>query len=321
MVCIRGLFAVRWVVFSYSLPSKSSSPRVSVWRQLKRVGAISPVGGAYVLPAYDPCTEALGWLAQQVRQAGGEALVMHVEKFEGLADQALIALFHQARQEDYAPIDERVTRLAQVVRRETSAQERLAVKDELDRLQRQYAEITRIDYFESLEKGRLAARLARLRQELLAGTRFPVEIARAGIDPYRDKRWVTRPRPHVDRLACAWLIRRYVNPRAAIRYGAAPAPDEVAFDMPDAEFSHRGVLCTFEVMQRTLDLDDPALQAVAEIVHEIDLRDGVHVRPETSGVDALLRGWQLADLPDREMEARGMDLFDGLYVAFAGSAL
>ena len=158
---------MQWVVFSYSLPSKSSSPRVSVWRQLKRVGAISSVGGAYVLPAYD---------------------------------------------------------------------------------------------------------------------------------------------------------RRYVNPQAAIRYGATPVQDEVAFDMPDAEFSHRGELRTFEVMQRALNLDDPALQTVADIVHEIDLRDGVHLRPETSGVDALLRGWQLAELPDSEMEARGIGLFEGLYAAFAGNA-
>ena len=321
---------MNWIVFSYSLPAKSSSPRVSVWRQLKRLGAISPVGGVYVLPAREPCEEAFGWLAQQVRQAGGEALVMRVDQFEGLADPELIALFGQARQKDYVTIDAQTAQLEAALHNSDSTQERLRLKDELDRLQGQYADVARIDYFESSPKVELAARLARLRQALLAGALSPVDVASAAIDAYRDRRWVTRPRPHVDRLACAWLIRRYVNPQAAIRYAAYPEPDEVAFDMPGAdssrrvdsdhrgEFSHQGDLCTLEVMARAFGLEESALQTVAEIVHDIDLRDGMYAHPETSGVDALLRGWQLAGLPDEEMEVRGLGLFDGLYVAFTG---
>ncbi|MCD6286637.1 MAG: chromate resistance protein, partial [Anaerolineae bacterium] len=229
--------------------------------------------------------------------------------------------FHQARQENYASIDEKATLLAQNMHQELTAQERLEIKDELDGLLQQHADIARIDYFESPDKVQLAARLERLRQTLLTQTRLPVEIPHAGIEAYRDKRWVTRPRPYVDRLACAWLIRRYVNPEANIRYGATPAPDEIAFDMPNTEFSHRGDLCTFEVMLQILDLDDPVLQTVAEIIHEIDLGDGMYPRTEASGVGAVLRGWQLDELPDSEMEARGITLFEGLYVALAGHAL
>jgi len=312
---------LNWVVFSYSLPSKLSSPRVSVWRQLKHVGAISPVSGAYILPADDACTETFGWLAQQVREAGGEALVMHVKEFQGLSDQALITLFHQARQENYATIDETLTLLAQGMAQPMDAQELPTVKDKLDRVQQQYEAIARIDYFDSPEKTRLAAWLRRLRQTLQNQTRSPVEIARAGIEAYRDKRWVTRPRPYVDRLACAWLIRRYVNPQANIRYGATPAQDEIAFDTPNAQFSHRGDLCTFEVMLQILDLDDPVLQTVSEIIHEIDLSDRMYPRAEASGVGAVLRGWQLLELPDSEMEARAIALFEGLYVALAENSV
>ena len=310
---------MNWLVFSYSLPSKSSSPRVSVWRQLKRVGAISPVSGAYILPDNDACTETFNWLAQQVRQANGQALVMVVEKFQDLTDQTLITLFNQARQGNYATIDEKVTLLAEVIHQDMSDQERLAAKDELDGLQQQYADIARIDYFVSPDKVRLAAQLKHLRQTLLNQTRLPVEIPHAGIEPYQDKRWVTRPCPSVDRLACAWLIHRHVNPQGNIRYGATPDPDEIAFDMPNAEFSHRGELCTFEVMLQILDLDDPVLQTVAEIVHDIDLRDKLYLHPETSGIDAVLNGWQHIGLPDSEMETRGLTLFEGLYVALAGS--
>lgn len=312
---------MEWITFSYSLSARASSPRVAVWRQLKRLGAVSPAGGVYVLPLREECLEAFTWLAQQVRQAGGEALVMHVAQFEGLADPQVIALFRQARQEDYAALDAQATQLEATLSQQDEGEARLALKDELERLQKQHADIGRIDYFECPERAALAARLARLRQAILPEPAAPDTIAARDVAAYHDAHWVTRPHPHVDRLACVWLIRRFVNPDAPIRYATEPQADEIPFDMPDAEFSHHGDLCTFEVMLRALSLPDPALHALAEIVHEIDLRDGVYTRPETGGVAALLRGWQLTGLSDAEMEARGLWLFDGLRAALAADSL
>jgi hypothetical protein len=263
--------------------------------------------------------EAFVWLAQQVRQAGGKAVVMHVGQFEGLTDREAIALFRQVRQLEYAEIHEQADRIETAIREPDDTDVRMAVKDELDRLQKQLADVARIDYFECPEKDLLTARLARLRLALFSEPSPPAEIAAAEIEAYRRVRWVTRPHPHVDRLACAWLIRRFICSDAPIRYSLEPQADEVPFDMPDTEFSHRGSLCTFEVMLRTFGMEEPVLHTLAEIVHEIDLRDRVYARPETSGVDALLRGWQLSGLPDDEMEARGVSLFEGLYTAFAGN--
>ena len=155
-----------WIAFSSSLSSKSSSARVSIWRQLKRVGAVSPVGGVYLLPAQEPCAEAFSWLAQQVRQSGGEAVVMHVGQFEGLTDQQAIALFRQARQEEYAVINKQAEHLEEAIHTENDTEARMVLKEELDRLQKQLADIARIDYFECPEKDLLAARLARLRLEV-----------------------------------------------------------------------------------------------------------------------------------------------------------
>src|SRR5437879_13482224 len=91
------LTAMGWVVFSYSLPSKaSSSPRVALWRRLQRLGAITPKAGVYVLPDRDECVEAFQWLAQEVQQAKGEAVVMRVERFEGLTDPQIIELFRDS---------------------------------------------------------------------------------------------------------------------------------------------------------------------------------------------------------------------------------
>ncbi len=310
-----------WVVFSYSLPSAArSSPRVAVWRRLRSVGAIAPKGGVYVLPARDECVEAFQWLSQEVEQAAGEALLMRVERFEGLSDAQLIALFQKARRQDYEELDTRAAQLEQsLARKRNLSREHLSrARDMLAKLRRRQAEIARIDFFDCPERARIASRLARIAQILSPGLPSQAPVASVSADEYRDKRWVTRPHPHVDRLACAWLIRRFINPHAVIRYANTTEPDEVAFDMGHSQFGHHGNLCTFETMVRAFGLDDPSLRTIAEIVHEIDLRDDRYAHPETPGVDAVLKGWMA--LPDAERESHGIALFEGLYTALSKAA-
>jgi hypothetical protein len=307
-----------WVVFSYSLPSKAhSSPRVTLWRRLRRLGSISPKGGMHVLPAREECVEAVQWLAQEVQQASGEALVMYVERFEGLTDAHLIELFQQARAQDYAELDVRAAALQKRLGLRPSPEERLQGQDALDKLRRRYADIVRVDFFGTPEGALVVSRLASISQALAASDNTAASITPAPVVAYGDKRWVTRPRPHVDRLACIWLIRRFINPTAAVRYSLTPEPDEVAFDMQGGEFGHRGNLCTFETMVVTFALEEPCLCTLGEIVHEIDLRDGRYTRPETAGIDAILRGWLLAGFSDTVLEAHGVALFEGLYTALA----
>ena len=309
---------MRWVVLSYSLPAaQRSSPRVAVWRRLRAIGAVSPKSGIHVLPARDECIEALQWLAQEVGHAKGEALLMHVDHFEGLTDAALVELFQQRRRRDYGELDARAAQLEKRVggKRGKRAEDLVNAREALQKLEREHAEITRIDFFDCPERSRVAMRLARIARMLSPNQSAEADVAQVAVSTYRDKRWVTRPRPHVDRLACVWLIRRFVSPHAAVRYSNTPEPDEIAFDMKGGEFGHRGNLCTFETMLRAFALDTPGLRAIAEIVHEIDLRDDSYVRPEIAGVDAILTGWQA--LPDTEREAHGVALFEGLYVALS----
>lgn len=306
------------MVFSYSLPSKSSSsPRVSLWRRLRRLGAISLKGGINVLPASDECIESFQWLAQEVQQAKGEALVMRVERFEGLADEEIIELFRTTRSEEYQEIEAQAIELEKVLGNNSSLEERSSLLETLEKLRKQHTEIARVDFFDCPDGQRVTAILNRVAQVLSASVSAAVEIPHTAIAQYQDKRWVTRPRPYVDRLACIWLIRRFINPNAEIRYSHEVAPDEVSFEMKDAVFGHCGNLCTFEVMATTFDLNKPGMQAIGEIVHEIDLRDGQYARPETAGIDALLQGWLLANLSDYELESYGIKLFEGLYTVFS----
>jgi hypothetical protein len=307
-----------WVVFSYSLPSKArSSARVAVWRRLRTLGAISPKGGVHVLPPREECVESFQWLAQEVEQAGGEALLLRVDRFDGLSDPRLADLFREARNKDYAALEARAAVLEKTLAtsRRRDPRDGAQAREHLARLRREHAEIARIDFFDAPAGAQAASRLARIEQALSPGRADETRVPPAALTAYRTKRWVTRPSPHVDRLACAWLIRRFINPRAVIRYSNTPQPDEVAFDMGQGLFSHHGNLCTFETMVGAFGLADPAVRAIAEIVHEIDLRDGRYARPEVPGIDSILRGWMIRSDADRELH--GIALFDGLYTALS----
>jgi hypothetical protein len=298
-----------WFALSYSLPSAAaSSRRVAVWRRLRALGAVSPTGSLYLLPESDENQEALDWLAQEIETGGGEALVLRIERLDGEAEQRVIELSRTARDEDYEKIAAEAKQAGK-----TSPRERL------ERLRRRLAEVARIDFFQAPGGAAAAAALARL-EAALGGGETGREIPAGDLERYRGRRWVTRPRPHVDRLACAWLIRRFVDPQAEIRYGDSPEKDEISFDMRHAELGHRGSRCSFETMLAAFGLEEePALAALAEIVHEIDLRDGAAARPEVPGVDAALRGWSAAGWSDGELERHGSALFEGLYLGLQQS--
>jgi hypothetical protein len=303
---------VGWLVFSYSLPSKApSSPRVTLWRRLKRLGAIA-FNSVQVLPDRDECLEAFQWLAQEVQKAGGEALIMRVEQFEGLSNAEIIERFRAARRDDYARLEAEAAALVNAL---PEAQEDL--HDRIEKLYKHHADIRRIDFFDCPEGARVIARLNQI-AAALAPAPGAIAIAAAALDQYRQRSWVTRPRPHVDRLACIWLIRRFIDPQAEIRYAKTAAANEVPFDMGQGDFQHQGNLCTFDVMVRAFGLEgDAALQGLGQIVHEIDLRDSQYHRPQTAGVDALLRGWLLANFSDSALELHGIALFEGLYTTLA----
>ena len=283
---------MRWLALAYSLSEPSSSRRVSVWRRLRQLGAVSPAGSAYLLPESDESREAFGWIAQEIRDGGGQALVLEVERLEPAEESRVIEAFRAARDEDYRKISD----------------EAADPDVNLEKLRRRLQEISRIDFFGAPEGLRAAAALERLETARSQPEPAPpVDLAH-----YRGRTWVTRPRPHVDRLSSAWLIRRFVDPDAVIRYGE-PREGEVSFDMPGAEFGHASGLCTFETMLAAFRLEEPALRALAAIVHAIDLHEPGDSPPELAGVKAVLDGWRAAGWPDDELERHGLALFEGLY--------
>jgi hypothetical protein len=242
---------------------------------------------------------------------------MRVERFEGLSDQQLINVFHDSCRGKYLELESEAGEVEKALSSAKSVKGSAGVLDHIERLQKRYGEVARVDFFESPEGARIGTKLRAVEQQLRLRRSGVPKVTSANIAEYKHKRWVTRPRPHVDRLACAWLIRRFIDPKAVIRYASQSESGEVSFDMREAVFGHTGNLCTFETMVAAFDLKEPGLQTIAEIVHEIDIRDGRYARPETGGVDVILKGWLLAGLSDSELESRGIDLFEALYSAFS----
>lgn len=302
-----------WLVLILSLPREPSSVRVHAWRRLRTLGALALKSGVYVLPARPDTAEQFQWLAQEVQRRGGEATILHVARVENLPDAEIVRRFREARDADYRDLAERYRRLRRTLERRA---QRRRVRQEAERLARELDRLRDIDFFEA-PAGEEARRAREQLEQMLAPA---PEAPAPRLGDLRGRLWVTRPRPHVDRLASAWFIRRFVDPDARFAFAppeARPA-EAIPFDMAGVELGHHGDRCTFETLLAATGRRDAGLQALAEIVHEADLRDGRYPREEARGLDLAIRGLLAALKDDEAVLAAGLTLFDGLYEVLSG---
>ena len=297
--------ATSWLLLLFSLPTNRNTERVAVWRRFKKIGAVQIKTSAYLLPDLPPQYEHFQWLAQQIRDFGGDATLVRVQEIEGMPNEKLIALFNRARDEEYGAIKSALHGFLARGRKadpETKAAE-------LERLTRQFRAIRDIDFFQSA-RGEDVQMLLRRAEGAPKKT-----LPRLEAKNYRGKTWLTRPRPEIDRVGSAWLIRRFIDPRAKFVFaGAVPSNREILpFDMVDVEFSHHGNCCTFETLIRRFGNEDKAVRKIAEMIHDADLEDEKFQRSECIGIDRVLKGWAKEGLPDKEILRRGFECFDALY--------
>lgn len=322
--------AERWLLLVFQLPSKPAYLRVKVWRRLQALGAVALKNAAYALPATAEAQEDFGWLAKEIADAGGEPLVCEARLLDGMTDAEVRALFDRARDADYEALAEEARGLAaEFDEAERSGAAPVGdIRARLARLRSRLEQTVAIDFFGAHGRqaaegllGGLTARLAEAGGGAGADADAPVP-ATPGAAALKGLVWVTRAGVHVDRIASAWLVRRFIDPAARFRFvsgkAARPAAGEVRFDMSEAEFTHEGDRCTFEVLLGRAGLaGDRALAAVAEIVHDIDLKDGKFGRPEADGVRTLIAGLCADTADDDERLRRGAAIFDDLHRYFA----
>lgn len=301
----------RWLLLFHQIPPKPAYLRVKAWRRLQAIGAVALKNTVYALPASADALEDLQWLRREIVESGGEASIVEARLLDGITDVDARALFIAARDADYTELVEEVRRL------DGGAEDARA---KLSKLRRRFDEIGRIDFFGAEGREVADGILGELEQKLGGEKMSAIRVQ----DDLKERVWVTRRGVQVDRIASAWLIRRFIDPKAHFKFvapqGYAPSPGELRFDTYDGEFTHEGDRCTFEVLALRFARDDAALAAIAEIVHDIDLKDTKFDRPEAAGLALAFSGIAAGETSDEARLERGAALLDGLYRHFGGRA-
>jgi hypothetical protein len=281
----------RWLLLIHQLPPKPDYFRVKIWRRLQSLGAIPIKNSVYALPFSDQATEDFQWLRKEITAGGGEASVCRAAFVDGLTDTQIEALFGAARDAEYAAV--------------TRAAERPASGAETGRLERRLREIAALDHFGASGRKTAEAAVAKLKAHDMT--------RRGSAKRLRGQTWVTRPDVHVDRIASAWLIKRFIDPKARFLFGEG-RDGAVSFDMFEGDYTHEGDRCTFETLLQRFGLEhDDALRAIAEMVHDVDIKDEKFGRDETPGFARLVAGIVKRNARDAARIERGTEVLNDLY--------
>lgn len=316
----------RWIVLIHQLPPTPMYLRAKIRNRLERAGAVALKNSVYLLPRNPECLEDFQWIAQEAITGGGEAWVLEADLSFGLEPGDLEERFRRARAPDF---DSLAQELRAALKEASSKRRKGASPDDLvtrfNRLQKRFEELSAIDFFHCPERHGAEIALESIRERLRPAEGLDgASAGRSDREKLKGRTWVTRTGVHVDRIASAWLIRRFVDPEAAFRFVPTGtkefAPDEIRFDMVGGQFTHEGDRCTFETLVRRLAIADGAVAQIAEIVHDIDLKDGKFARIDAVGVNQLIAGLVLAHADDESRLERGFALFDDLHRSFAAKA-
>jgi hypothetical protein len=303
-----------WLLLVHQVPPTPPYLRAKILRRLTQLGAIPLKKSAYLLPAGDAALEDFEWLRREIVEQGGDAWVLQGSFRSGWTDDAVRDAFRRARAADFAELGAAAHALLDRLRAPDADGDALTA--EWRRLDRRAKAVARVDFFDAPGRTELEVLM-----EAIDRTLHPAPGAPGASQPLRGRTWMTRAGVKVDRIASAWLIRRFIDPAATFVFAdpeASAAPGVLRFDMFEGEFTHDGDLCTFEVLLRASDAaGDEALQAIGQIVHDIDLKDERYQRPETAGVAALIHGIAGTYADDHRRLAAGAEALDALYASLS----
>ena len=314
----------RWLLLIHNIPPKPNYLRVKIWRRLQRLGAVAIKNSVYVLPNNDSSYESFEWIMREIVQGKGEATLCEANFVEGLENNQIQALFNQARDSEYSTLAEEARKIFKAFPSKSKFTDecRKQIENDLARLKKRLSEIVANDFFGASGRETAEGNVNEIESRLRSDQPGMATIGKTSvhIENLQRRTWVTRKGIHVDRMASAWLIRRFIDPKAKFKFvdgkGYRPKNGELRFDMFEAEFTHEGDHCSFEVLIERTHLKDSALQEIAEIIHNIDLKDGKFNREDVLGIERLIAGICMAHREDETRLARGSAVFEDLYEYF-----
>jgi hypothetical protein len=307
----------QWLLLVHQLPPRPSNLRVHVWRRLQQVGAVSLRNSVYVLPNTSETCEDFDWVREEIAARGGQVSVLAADAIDGYTDDELREAFRRARATDYDALIRDAKALAKrfgTRRRFTALR---GMQADVAKLRERFRVIKAADYFESPRGGEALSSLETLEGALPGTSMTPTESAVLGPDAFRRKVWVTRPHPGIDRMASAWLIRRFIAPDATFAFGLPPTTKgRIPFDMPDVEFGHKGAECTYETLVRRFGISDPAAIRIGHVVHDLDFKELTFGLPETQTIGRLVEGLRDGSVTDDALLQDGIRVVEALYRSY-----
>jgi hypothetical protein len=308
-----------WLLLLFFLPSKQAHARVQAWRRLQRIGAVLLKNSAYALPHSPESREDFEWIRNEIVSAGGQAMVVMARALEPPTDDDIVSTFLAARSRDFEALRAQATQLLKRVTSKRAISARRQITQGVRRLRERFDETVRLDFFGAPERDRVAALLDTLDQRTgRARAMKSASTTQAKAADYRGRVWVTRPRPGVDRMSSAWLIRRFIDPDATFVVADPPKkPDAIPFDTFEADFGHHGRHCTFETFCARFGIADATARHIGRIVHDLDLKETTYGEPETVTIGRLVEGLRRAHHEDDALLKAGIDMFEALYQSMA----
>jgi len=297
----------RWLLLLHQIPPNPPYFRAKVLRRLNQVGALAIKNSAYVLPETDETLEDAQWVRSEIEQEGGEAWLFRAEMLGGVSSDTLKESFRNLRESEYKQL---LDSASELLHAESDS-------GQLRKLKRRFDEVRAIDFFDAPGREEVETLMDAIDRKLHAPALQ--SGAKPELSDLAGRTWVTRRGVKVDRISTAWFIHRFVDAGATLRFvdpdHYTRADGEIRFDMFEGEFTHEGDLCTFEALLRHTNMKDAALDAIAEIVHDIDLKDEKYQRAETKGIAAMISGLIALHSSDERRVEEGARLLDAAYAA------
>jgi hypothetical protein len=315
--------APRWLLLAHQLPTRPSNARVKTWRRLQQIGAVATRNSVYVLPNTDQCREDFEWIRTEIVALGGEATVFAADALAPEGSEDIVTIFRRARDADYRALKRDADGMLSAARgrRSAAGRGRDAWSRRVRTLRERFNEIERIDFFSAALREEAARSLAALERDGAEGqANARRDRPRLAVADFRNRRWVTRPRPGVDRMASAWLIRHFIDPGATFDFVERPARSDVPFDMYAGDFSHQGSSCTFEVLAQRFALGAPAVARIGQIVHDLDMKEARYGAAETPAIGRLVEGLRRLHADDHVLLRHGIGMFEALASSFSAPA-
>jgi len=299
----------QWYLLTHNVPPRPLYLRAKIRQRLAQVGAVALKNSVYVLPKSDDALEDFQWIAQEVVSGGGTAHIVEASFVTPPAEE-IVAAFRSERDADYETL---IAEAREARKRGRAADAGSAAA----RLTKRLEEIRRIDFFDAPKRAAAEEAIAAL-DARASGKEKPRMLKER--PELTGRTWVTRPGVKIDRIATAWFVRRFIDPKAKFRFAAADArftKDEIRFDMIGGDYTHDGDRCTLETLVRAVGLPDRGVKAIAEIVHDLDLKDGKFARPEAAGIARMIEGIVARYANDEERLEKGFAMFDDLHEAMS----